>query len=298
MGAVKKYRYVQTDLWEKSWFMQLGYKEKYLYLYFLTCPSSNVAGILEITDDRIKFDTKIPNIASSMKKLEDTGEVYRIKNFIVINKHPVFQKWEQKPNICKGIIAELEAIPFEVFKEIRSRNYCFELLYNEETAKAEIESINKKDANYYPKKFLERCGYGEIGKAFETLSNSFNYSDSDIEFDTDTESYTDTESESERNGLLSEHAKEVKEPEVKYFLLKYDKMYTNNFGKQHKKISDKQLQRALAALKARESLILDPENSIQEEMIQAFFDNVTSNDHSLLHFATDGILEHREYETM
>lgn len=291
MGAVKKYRYVQTDLWEKSWFRKLGYKEKSLYLYFLTCPSSNVAGILEITDDRIKFDTKIPNIASSMEKLEDTGEVYRIKNYIVINQHPVFQKWEQKPNICKGIIAELEAIPLEVFKEIRSRGYCFELLYDEETAKAKIESINKKDANYCPKKFLERCNYRKIGKAFKTLSNPFNYSDTDIESDIDTESYPefDSQSESEVYISLTEMAYSYENDDFSDFLKLYDQLYSGVFKMEHKAITEEQAERAKDALQSNEILTLDDES--QQEMILEFFRIPKSDDYSLLHFSTDGILD-------
>lgn len=194
MGAIKKYRYVQTDLWEKAWFRNLGYKEKSLYLYFLTCPSSNVAGILELTDDRIKFDTGLTTIRESMKKLKDSGEVYEIEGYIIVHRHPDFQKWEQKPNICKGIIAELECVPLGVFKEIRSRGYHFELLYDKRSMKAFIDNRReKRKQDYLPIKFIERCGYQEIGKAFETLSNPFNYTESD----TDLESYPEFDSQSE-----------------------------------------------------------------------------------------------------
>jgi len=288
MGAVKKYRYVQTDLWEKSWFMQLGYKEKYLYLYFLTCPSSNVAGILEITDARIKFDTGLTSVRSSMEKLKDSGEIYEIGGYIVVHRHPDFQKWEQKPNICKGIIAELECVPLEVFKEIRSRGYHFELLYDERSMKAFIDNRReKKNQDYLPIKFIERCGYRETGKAFETLSNPFNYIESDI----DLESHPEFDSQPESEGYISltEMANSHEDEYFTNFLDIYDQLYLDEFSEHHKAITEEQAARARNALQSNDVLTLD--RSSQADMILEFFHTVKSDDYSLLHFATDGILE-------
>jgi hypothetical protein len=206
----------------------------------------------------------------------------------VVHRHPDFQKWEQKPNICKGIIAELESVPLEVFCEIRSRGYHFELLYDERSTKAFVDNRRKKGGqDYLPIKFIERCGYREIGKAFETLSNPFNYTESDT--DTDIESDFDTESETEVYMTLTELSHGHADNEFARLLKNYEQLYLEKFGERHKAITEERAERAKDALQLNDVFTLDDEE--QSDMIYEYFRTVKSDDYSLLHFATDGILD-------
>jgi hypothetical protein len=52
-------RSVSTKVWMDSWFESLKPDEKLLWLYFITCPTSNMLGIFEVSIKRMSNDTGI-----------------------------------------------------------------------------------------------------------------------------------------------------------------------------------------------------------------------------------------------
>jgi len=54
---MSKNRYVNTEFWDDGWIKKLKVDEKFLYLYLLTNPLTNICGIYEISPERMSFDT-------------------------------------------------------------------------------------------------------------------------------------------------------------------------------------------------------------------------------------------------
>jgi len=52
-------RYIQTKFWDDGYIKNLNSNEKLIFIYLLTNPLTNIAGIYEISLERIYFDTKI-----------------------------------------------------------------------------------------------------------------------------------------------------------------------------------------------------------------------------------------------
>ena len=50
-------RYISTSFWDDEWIQTLDPSEKLLYLYFMTNPLTNIAGVYKVTERRVSFDT-------------------------------------------------------------------------------------------------------------------------------------------------------------------------------------------------------------------------------------------------
>jgi hypothetical protein len=106
-----KQRSISVKFWDDEYIRKIDRDSKYLFLYCLTNPLTDICGIYEISLDRISFDTKMPAVLVKkiLKKFErDKKMIYRdgwlgIKNFIK----------NQKPtgSIVLGIENSLKRIP-------------------------------------------------------------------------------------------------------------------------------------------------------------------------------------------
>ena len=106
-----KQRYVNTKLWRDTWVTDLDATEKLLFLYLLTNPNTNIAGIYEISLRQIALDTNIDQeaIKRLFGRFSDVRKVFWERGWIVI---PNFIKHQSlNPKIAKGIRTELDAIP-------------------------------------------------------------------------------------------------------------------------------------------------------------------------------------------
>lgn len=108
---MKKNRYVNTRFWDDSYIFRLGPNEKLLFLYLLTNPLTNIAGVYEIVPQRIANDTGLPpeDIAMFLDRLEANGKIARHGDWIGISNFARHQK--PTPNIRKGIAKALDEAP-------------------------------------------------------------------------------------------------------------------------------------------------------------------------------------------
>ena len=125
-----KQRYVNTHFWDDCYIGQLDPSEKLLFLYLLTNPLTNIAGIYEIKMNRIVYDTGFNQETAEriLQRFERDGKIlYRagwvaLKNFI---KHQ-----KQSPKIKAGIEACLAIAPAEMVAWIQDT----ELVKNDKKA--------------------------------------------------------------------------------------------------------------------------------------------------------------------
>lgn len=109
-----KNRMVNTSFWDDGYIVSLDPVEKLLFLYLLTNPLTNVAGIYEITLRRVAFDTGIDEsaIKNILKRFTENGKAAYHDGWMYI---PNFIKHQSiNPKIQTGIEMAFDRVPKEV----------------------------------------------------------------------------------------------------------------------------------------------------------------------------------------
>jgi hypothetical protein len=128
----KKHRYIQTDIWNESWFADMPPRAKLVYLYLLTNPSTNNAGVYIKRPQSISFDLGIDEVSQVLQYLQERGEIICAHDWIIIIRHPRFQKWNTSISIAKAIVSELEDVPSEIIQILRDSQYDYPPIKSEE----------------------------------------------------------------------------------------------------------------------------------------------------------------------
>ena len=129
-------RYISTSFWDDEWVQTLDPSEKLLYLYYMTNPLTNIAGVYKITIRRISFDTglNIDTIGHIMAKFEKARKVFRIGEYIALPNWPKHQKWQVSTKIRDGIISCLQEVPKGLLIDLVNIGYQFDLSVVDGTA--------------------------------------------------------------------------------------------------------------------------------------------------------------------
>ena len=152
-------RYVSTSFWDDPWICSLDPSEKLLYLYLMTNPLTNIAGVYEITIRRICFDTGFNNdiVEKILSRFEEAGKAYYHQKTIVIPSWPRHQKSEHREKIKKGIITVLQNLSQDFLEYLDSIDYQFDL----DTVNSTIiaRTIRKKVSGTTERKVYEKYNY-------------------------------------------------------------------------------------------------------------------------------------------
>lgn len=121
-------RYISTSFWTDKWIRSLDSSERYLYMYLLTNPQTNISGIYQITLDRIAFDTGYDErtLIPMFERFKEAGKAAFIdEEWIILPSWPKHQKWEVKETIRKGIETALKSIPHNVLHSAKAIGYTY-----------------------------------------------------------------------------------------------------------------------------------------------------------------------------
>lgn len=200
-------RYIDTSFWDDTWIQELDPSEKFLYIYLLTNPLTNVAGISELTVKRICFDTgfNADTVKNILHKYEVADKVYTWGDYIILKNAPKHQlivkdnedDTNNKPdesykpktkenNIYKGIVAILNQLPDELLLYLYFIGYTFEDL---------TEILDEKNISYEEVKTLKELKEETSNKGLQGASRNSNYinlninSDSDLNSDSNSNLY-------------------------------------------------------------------------------------------------------------
>jgi len=126
---VSTQRYISTSFWDDAWIQTLDPSEKLFYLYLMTNPLTNIAGVYKITDRRISFDTgfNVETVKIILDSFAKEGKAYRISEYIAIPAWPKHQKWETSEKIKEGIVLALMELGEENLRKLVEMNYRFDL---------------------------------------------------------------------------------------------------------------------------------------------------------------------------
>ena len=120
-------RYISTSFWDDEWVQTLDPSEKLLYLYYMTNPLTNIAGVYKITVRRISFDTgfNLDTIGHIMQKFEKARKAYRRGEYIILPNWPKHQKWQESDKIKTGIDTILRSLPKDIDAELHKIGYAY-----------------------------------------------------------------------------------------------------------------------------------------------------------------------------
>lgn len=192
-----KQRFISTSFWDDAWVQSLNISEKLLYLYLMTNPLTNIAGVYELTEKRIAFDTGFTpaTITKVMKKFEKDGKAFFRHGYVILPNWPKHQHWNNRSKVKKGIDSILESTPLEVMATLVKVGYKYPLehLFPEGSYKG-YEGLSK----------------GHVVPSCYIDTDLDSDSDTDIDLDSDID--TDTDTESDGNDAKKSESDEIPNP--------------------------------------------------------------------------------------
>lgn len=118
-----KERYIDTKFWDDPYITELKPEEKFLFIYFITNPLTNICGIYEISIKRMAFDTGIKEeiILKILEKFEKDKKIKHENGYIAIKSFIKHQK--ENPKIRAGISYELKTKPESLIDFVETLDY-------------------------------------------------------------------------------------------------------------------------------------------------------------------------------
>lgn len=175
-------RFISTSFWDDEWIQTLQANEKLLYLYLLTNPLTNIAGVYKITPRRMFFDTGIPeaDIESILCGFSADGKAHLRFGYIVIPAWPAHQRLDGHKTLRDGVDKILDDLSPEML------SFLYQVGYRYESSKIRSISTHKG----YPMDSLPIAYRYPMDSLPIADPYPPSYSDSDSDTDTDTD--TDT----------------------------------------------------------------------------------------------------------
>lgn len=111
-------RYLNTRLWRDSWFESLNANEKFVYIYLLTNPSTNMLGIYNLSIRRIAYDCNLNEQTTRrcIKKLEEALKIIYCKGHIIIPDW--ISQNAMNPSMKQSAMKDFDKLPDEVRSEL------------------------------------------------------------------------------------------------------------------------------------------------------------------------------------
>jgi hypothetical protein len=119
-----KQRYLNTKFWDDRYVRRLSKEGKLLFLYLLTNPLTNIAGIYEIEIERIEFDTGLAadEITTLFKLFEKDHKIMYLDGWVAV-KNFIRHQSTSSVKVQTGIVTELKRIPFATLEQIVRKLY-------------------------------------------------------------------------------------------------------------------------------------------------------------------------------
>lgn len=111
---MSKHRLVRDGFWTDPYIEPLTPEEKLLFLYLLTNPLCNVAGIYEITLNRISLETGMEKVVVGkiLQKFVEDKKILRCDNWVLLINFGKHQSIN--PNIEKGVRRIISELPNKI----------------------------------------------------------------------------------------------------------------------------------------------------------------------------------------
>ena len=157
-------RYISTSFWDDGWVQELDPSEKLFYIYLLTNPLTNIAGVYQITDKRVGFDTGFSRevVNELWLRFANAGKIVRLNEWLIIPSWPKHQRVGERNTVRRGVDAVLSKVPWDVWQAVIDAKYQYQYLSE-----------------------VQRLAYPIIDS--DSLSEPISYLNPDSDSDTDTD---------------------------------------------------------------------------------------------------------------
>lgn len=123
--------------------------EKYVYLYLLTNPDTNICGCYEISKSQMELDTKIPwvELEPILRNMDSTHNVIRYDN----STHEVLilnwgtYNWTRSEKVLQSVLGVSESIKSESFKEYVTEAVNFKVYGGDRPSVPESDTVSDTD---------------------------------------------------------------------------------------------------------------------------------------------------------
>lgn len=121
---MSKQRYIQDSFWTDPYIDKLSPDSKLVFVYLLTNPMANIAGVYEIRSKRIAYETgyDVEVIENILKKFVLDGKIVRLNEWIVIVNHLKHQYLGSKT--AEGVNRIINGAPKEIKDLFELKTFC------------------------------------------------------------------------------------------------------------------------------------------------------------------------------
>jgi hypothetical protein len=157
------FRYVNTQIWKDPWFVELRGPEQQLFLYLLTNPYTNLAGIYEISLREMAFDTSIDQ--EEIKRIfrdrfTPNGKAFYELGFVVLknwHKHQalndnqfksVVKIFNSLPDWLKDLVLAPESEMYIDFESLSNPSKGLRMVALKEKKRIELELEKKGNRRF------------------------------------------------------------------------------------------------------------------------------------------------------
>jgi hypothetical protein len=175
-----KNRYVDTKFWIDTYIINLDPIEKLLFLYSLTNPHTNIAGIYEISIRQIAFDTGIDKdmVEKIFLRFENDNKMLFMDGWLAITNFINYQKMNN--NVIKGIEDNLKRVPLNIMEGFQRLSKALNYLNLNYNINYNINSnLNLTDLNQFYNPKNEKIKYPTL-EEFVKEGEKRGYTDIDL----------------------------------------------------------------------------------------------------------------------
>lgn len=152
-----KTRYVKDSFWTDPYIEKCTPDEKLVFLYLLTNPQCNIAGVYEIRTKRIAYETgyDIEVIETILGRLERDNKILIVADFIVIINHIKHQSLGSKT--AEGINRIIDSYPQEIIELFEKKPY-----FTEDSDEYEVYILKNDIPHIYPIQGAVKIPYSKV----------------------------------------------------------------------------------------------------------------------------------------
>lgn len=162
-----KTRYVKDSFWTDPYIEKCTPDEKLVFLYLLTNPQCNIAGVYEIRTKRIAYETgyDIEVIETILGRLERDNKILIVADFIVIINHIKHQSLGSKT--AEGINRIIDSYPQEIIELFEKKPY-----FTEDSDEYEVYILKNDIPHIYPIQGAVKIPYSKV-KLSKVIYNNY-----------------------------------------------------------------------------------------------------------------------------
>lgn len=121
---MSKQRIIKDEIWDDEWFYDLDPSEKLIWIFLLTNPRANIAGVYQINlrwmANLTGFDKDV--IKTTLERFEKAGKILVKSSWVVVLNFHKHQS--NNPKVESGVIRILSSLPLEIKRLLPMDSLC------------------------------------------------------------------------------------------------------------------------------------------------------------------------------